>query len=347
MKEIQLKCTHLKIQLSNEDYDYYNQWTWRLKKGYAHNKHKGMLHRLITNAQPGEIVDHIDRNKLNNQRSNLRIVDTYISARNRGKRPGTTSQYIGVFKNPSGTWRVYCSVNGKGYSLGTYTDEEVAAYAYNKFAQSIPHKVLNPMKQSVEQLESLLTSTKVKASPPARYQSKVKGISWKKRDQRWRVMVTVNKKRYHLGFFKNEQDAIDCLNKFNKLSIADKIKYIGDRPTRRPRSTERGIYYRRDRERWIVRITRNGKRYRCGTFKIEEAAKKRRDMVEAMEYDAFIKWHFKQNTPASKQSRYPGISWDELKQLWRFRKYIDGKRIDFGYFKSEKDAIDKYNTIIK
>src|SRR5262245_268923 len=53
------------------------------------------LHRLIVNAQPDQIVDHIDRNPLNCRRSNLRIVNRFQNQWNRcplrQSSPGRTS----------------------------------------------------------------------------------------------------------------------------------------------------------------------------------------------------------------------------------------------------------------
>jgi hypothetical protein len=73
--------------VDDQDFDFLSQWTWRLHRmGYATRgayKIRFYMHRVIIGAKPGEIVDHINRNKLDNRRSNLRIVDTFEHSRNR------------------------------------------------------------------------------------------------------------------------------------------------------------------------------------------------------------------------------------------------------------------------
>jgi hypothetical protein len=43
---------------------------------------KQYLHRMITNAPKGKVVDHIDRNTLNNMRSNLRVCSQSLNTLN-------------------------------------------------------------------------------------------------------------------------------------------------------------------------------------------------------------------------------------------------------------------------
>lgn len=54
------------------------------------------LHRFIINAPGHSIVDHKDKNKLNNQLSNLRIVSSVESNQNNVKRKDNTSGVTGV-----------------------------------------------------------------------------------------------------------------------------------------------------------------------------------------------------------------------------------------------------------
>lgn len=96
--------------------------------GYAIAKSGGkifFMHRIIIGAKPGQIVDHINRDRLDNRLENLRIVDLRLNALNRGAR-GSSSKYKGVAKHKNG-WQVY--VNRK--YIGLFDSEKNAAIAYD------------------------------------------------------------------------------------------------------------------------------------------------------------------------------------------------------------------------
>lgn len=73
--------------------------------GYAQKgSHKGerLAHRIVIarkigrELRKGELCDHINRNKLDNRRCNLRVADKSINTINRDKRPDNTSGFTGV-----------------------------------------------------------------------------------------------------------------------------------------------------------------------------------------------------------------------------------------------------------
>ena len=75
----------------------------------------------------GMVVDHIDRNPLNNTRRNLRVVTQSQNIFN-AKLPSTnTSGVKGVFWDASATrWRVKVTVNGVHSYHGSFRDVEEA-----------------------------------------------------------------------------------------------------------------------------------------------------------------------------------------------------------------------------
>ncbi len=80
------------------DFEWLSRWTWCLYNGCAGRREKGkliLMHRQIMQPPPGMIVDHKNRNKLDNTRANLRNCTHAENARNRSKRrarpPGSSA----------------------------------------------------------------------------------------------------------------------------------------------------------------------------------------------------------------------------------------------------------------
>lgn len=97
------------------------------------------LHRIITDCPEGLNVDHINGNKLDNRRENLRICTQSQNTMNRGKANMTsTSRFKGVcWEKQKSRWRAVIYKGGKRKHLGYYRDEEDAARAYNDAVEEI------------------------------------------------------------------------------------------------------------------------------------------------------------------------------------------------------------------
>ena len=86
MKEIPL--TRGKFALvDDEDYEWLSQWKWYCSTtGYAVRGCKNRIlymHREIAKTKPGMLTDHINRNKLDNRKENLRFCSHRENMKNR------------------------------------------------------------------------------------------------------------------------------------------------------------------------------------------------------------------------------------------------------------------------
>lgn len=89
------------------------------------------LHREIMGLDPGNPlrVDHINREPLDNRRSNLRVVTDAQNAQNQPGRGGL-SKYRGVtWRNDRNRWRAAHWLNNKLHYIGTFEDEDEAGRA--------------------------------------------------------------------------------------------------------------------------------------------------------------------------------------------------------------------------
>lgn len=95
---------------------------------------KSRLHREVMDAAPGDIVDHINGNRLDCRRENLRIVDDRGNAQNQSKSPKNTSGYRGVsWHKQNQKWYAYAKINGVMISLGFFDDVHEAGAVAKKF----------------------------------------------------------------------------------------------------------------------------------------------------------------------------------------------------------------------
>lgn len=107
------------------------RWRWRLVDGYAARTSDVKLHRelLGLRKRDGLEVDHIDRDKLNNRRGNLRVLLKGQNSQNVPGFPGT-SRFRGVsWDKRKRRWRAHVVVQGRQIYLGQYKTEMEAAQA--------------------------------------------------------------------------------------------------------------------------------------------------------------------------------------------------------------------------
>lgn len=141
MKQIMLTQGKFTV-IDDEDFDRVNQHKWYFDNGraikndtmvdYKRGK-RILLHRFIMGATDGQMVDHIDQDPLNNQKSNLRFTNQSQNQLNRGKNKNNTSGYKGVsFNKRQKKWFAHKSIMGKKIFLGYYKTKEEAHEAYEK-----------------------------------------------------------------------------------------------------------------------------------------------------------------------------------------------------------------------
>jgi len=110
---------------------------WCLSEGYAAARIDGELVRLhdVVMAMDHEekpegcYVDHINQDKLDNRRCNLRFVTPTESSKNIPLSVLNTSGCVGVSRTKRGRFRAYITINKKWVSLGTYDTLREAAEA--------------------------------------------------------------------------------------------------------------------------------------------------------------------------------------------------------------------------
>jgi hypothetical protein len=117
------KCTWVR---NDQGYVLRTKWVNSLRRSISFR-----MHREIMGVSEEFEIDHIDGNRANNQRSNLRVATHAENLRNRGKNRNNTSGFKGAFlQKLSGRYFAQICVDRRRIYLGTFNTPEEAHAAY-------------------------------------------------------------------------------------------------------------------------------------------------------------------------------------------------------------------------
>lgn len=225
MKKIKLTQGKFAI-VDDDDFNWLNSFKWAYgNRGYAYRralvKCKEIknsydqkiiyMHKFILgegNIKKSRFMgDHINGNKLDNRKKNLRFVNACENARNSkvGFNLGTSNyKGVGKYPNKKGKWRARICVNNKSKCLGYFSTEIEAALAYDvaaifyfgEFAKTNFHR--NYPKDNIKVSGINYDYRKEMKT------SKYRGVSKCITTDKWRVMVYINGRTEMFGSFSTE-----------------------------------------------------------------------------------------------------------------------------------------------
>jgi hypothetical protein len=135
----EIRLTQGKVTFVDDaDFEYLSQWKWCYTHGYGvrrkrdsepGDKQRIYMHRVIAGSREDELVDHINRNRLDNRRANLRLMplnDQSHSLLNRFMDKKNKTGVRGVVRLKAGKRKperfvAYLSVKNKTKYLGTFS----------------------------------------------------------------------------------------------------------------------------------------------------------------------------------------------------------------------------------
>ncbi len=145
MRYIQLTKGAVAI-VDDKDFDKVSEYKWYCSSmGYAsRTEHKNgtkkeiLLHRFLMGAKKGQEIDHINRNSLDNTRSNLRFCTRSENNHNRGINKNNKSGYTGVYWHKgAGKWLAQIMLDKKRINVGLFDDPLSAHKQRQHYAKAL------------------------------------------------------------------------------------------------------------------------------------------------------------------------------------------------------------------
>lgn len=182
------------VLLDREDIEKCKKYKWVInKQGYVEAVWKRItLHRYVLDYNGDLLVDHINRNRLDNRKNNLRIATLLVNNQNNSC-PGVS------FDKHAGKWKAEYSRFGKAYYAGIYNTKEQAIEARAK-------AILETEKES----ESLLKEFR------NRDKNHLTGIQ-PSAHGKWTARYCSKGKIHYIGTYKTKEEAFVAREEYIKL----------------------------------------------------------------------------------------------------------------------------------
>ena len=218
MKSVNVYRKGIKVgetKVSDEDFSSVDSRIWYLNKdGYAQRhtvvdgkKRVIYLHRQIMNPPSDMFVDHINGDRLDNRRNNLRVATQAHNNKNQGIRVKSCYRMKGV-RRRGNVWQADIRSDGICYYLGQHRTAYLAAAAYNEAAQRLHGEYAR-----LNDLRAIASHPDLNRSVP-RHQavrsSPYPGVYWNTRANMWMVARHTPISQVYLGYYNEDLDAISA-----------------------------------------------------------------------------------------------------------------------------------------
>lgn len=171
------------------------------------------LNNIKFSFKDGDLIDHINQNRLDNRFCNLRVNSDSGNAHNKKKLEGTTSTFKGVHFFPrDNNWMAQINCNHKYHYIGYFDTEAEAAIAYNIKAKALYGdfanlNIVEGENEIIASVQNKLNSVKKKKGV-----SKYRGVYYQKPSNKWVTSIHKNKVKYSVGSFETEEAAARAYN---------------------------------------------------------------------------------------------------------------------------------------
>lgn len=271
-------------------------WMWDLgnwKTGrFGHVQIQLTLHRLVMRAEPGEIVDHQNRRRNDNRRSNLRLCTALQNTINRSS--STKHRFKGVNTQDGGkTWFFRVAMGDMHIRESGFPTDEAAALAYDEAAKKL-HGEFAATNESLGLYKTVIeqSSGEILVNPQDAWM--LNAASWKPHYAKKFIQATVALTRLIMRPERDDDvkqmngNLLDCRR--SNLRICTRSEAMAGRKKSAGTSSRfKGVTFEKAKHRWMAYIYIDGKMRKLGRFLKEEDAARRYDIEAKKLFGKFAK----------------------------------------------------------